>query len=52
MFKELDEVLITRLLEPTRQVDGTGPMVRQPLVGDRGTVVYVLDASHYVVECV
>lgn len=55
-FEEYDVVRVTRLLTPHRQVDGTEGVMRQPEVGDLGTVVHILhDAGgnwKYMVECV
>ena len=54
-MQEYDVVRSTRLLTPSRENSGTETVMRQPQVGDVGTIVYVLhDAgtdSKYVVEC-
>jgi hypothetical protein len=50
--RELDIVVVEKLLVPTRDVTGTERMTRQPRVGDQGTVVRVLDGEHCVVECI
>jgi hypothetical protein len=51
-FRELDAVRVVRLLTPTRQVDGSGGVVREPRPGDLGTIVHVLGEKTFVVECV
>ncbi len=51
-FAELDVVRVARLLTPTRRVDGTEAVVRQPCVGDVGAIVHVLGEDTFVVECV
>src|SRR5437762_14125799 len=56
VFNELDHVQVVRLRHPTREVDGTERVRRQPRVGDCGTVVSLLqrgsDPPGYYVECV
>lgn len=52
MFNELDSVVVRELRSPSRQVDGTEGFVRQPRVGDQGTIVYVLGPTAYLVESV
>ena len=52
MFHELDVVVVRVLQSPTRQVDGTDSVMRQPRVGDQGTVVHVLGSREYAVESV
>jgi hypothetical protein len=52
MFKELDIVVVRALLTPTRHVDGTDTIKRQPRVGDQGTIVHVLGPEAYIVESV
>jgi len=52
MFNELDTVVVRALATPTRHVDGTDAVKRQPRVGDLGTIVYVLGPGFYVVESV
>ena len=52
MFNELDCVVVRALQSPTRHVDGTEGIKRQPRVGDQGTVVHVLGSNAYVVESV
>ncbi len=55
-FKEYDVVKVVRLLTDSRRIDGTESIMRQPQVGDVGTIVYVLDdsgdESKYIVESV
>lgn len=55
-INELDMVRVVRLEGgPTRPVDGTPGAVRQPAIGDTGTVVASLEAGgvrKYIVECV
>lgn len=51
-FKELDVVIVRDLLRPTRQIDGTEGVMRQPRLGDQGAVVHVLSPQEYAVECV
>jgi hypothetical protein len=41
-FRELEVVRVVRLLTPTREVDGTAGLSRQPRVGDVGSIVHVL----------
>jgi hypothetical protein len=52
MFNEFDTVVVRALVIPTRHVDGTDAVKRQPRVGDEGAIVYVLGPDSYVVECV
>jgi len=56
IFNELDQVQVVRLHQATREIDGTERVRRQPRIGDRGTVVALLqggsDAPGYYVECV
>jgi predicted extracellular nuclease len=56
IFHELDQVQVVRLHHAARKVGGTERVRRQPRVGDRGTVVALLqrgsDAPGYYVECV
>jgi len=51
-YRELDCVIVRTLRTPTREVSGTDQVVRQPRVGDQGSIVHVLDSTHVVVECV
>jgi hypothetical protein len=55
-FKEYDVVKVVSLLTDSRRIDGTESIMRQPQVGDVGTIVYVLDdsgdESKYIVESV
>ncbi len=44
-------VRVCTLLVPERPVDGTSTVLRQPRVGDIGTVVHVYDSSNMIVEC-
>jgi hypothetical protein len=52
MFSEFDIVVVQSLRTPTRQLDGTQAVRRQPRVGDAGTIVHVLGPHDYVVESV
>ena len=52
MFQEFDVVIVRALLTPARRVDGTEGVVRQPIVGDVGTIVHVHTPSDYIVESV
>ena len=52
MFNELDTVVVRVLITPTRHVDGTDAVKRQPRVGDQGAIVHVLGPDAYVVESV
>jgi hypothetical protein len=56
MLKEYDAIKICSLREPNRSYDGTEGIMREPRVGDTGTVVDVLGEHSkgmmYVVECV
>lgn len=52
MFGELDIVLVRALRSAVREVDGTPGVVRQPRVGDQGTIVHVLAPDRYIVESV
>jgi hypothetical protein len=52
MFAELDVVVVSKLLVPDRRVDGTQGCVRQPCLGDDGTIVHVLGPHDFIVECV
>ena len=52
MFNELDTVVVRVLATPTRHVDGTDAVKRQPRVGDQGAVVQVLGPEAYLVESV
>jgi len=47
-----DIVQVCKLRTPSRHVDGTDGVCRQPRVGDRGTVVFPLDAAKFIVESV
>jgi hypothetical protein len=51
-FRELDVVRVVHLLTLTRKVDGTTGVLRQPRVGDLGTIVHLLGPHSFVVECV
>lgn len=55
MIAELDSVRVVRLLEP-KAPEGSAKMVRQPRVGDTGTVVGIRETARgdriYTVECV
>jgi hypothetical protein len=52
MFNELDVVVVRELLTGHRHVDGTAGVVRQPYLGDIGTVVHVHDSKNFIVECI
>ena len=56
MLQEYDIVEIRRLRKPNRAYTGTNAVMREPKVGDRGIVVYLLgedeEEMKYVVECV
>ena len=52
MFRELEVVLVRKLRSITREVDGTAGAMRQPRIGDQGTVVLVLGDAEYAVESV
>jgi hypothetical protein len=47
-----DTVRVTGLLLKNRFVDGTAGVVRQPQIGDTGTVLHVLGAGSVAVECI
>jgi hypothetical protein len=49
-FSLLDTVVVRSLRTPTRKVDGTESVKRQPQVGDEGAIVHVLGPHDYVVE--
>jgi len=55
-FKEYDVVKVVSLLTESRRIDGTDSIMRQPKIGDVGTIVNVLDdagyESKYIVESV
>ncbi|UCD84281.1 MAG: hypothetical protein JSU92_13545 [Deltaproteobacteria bacterium] len=55
-LREYDVVRIVALSSPSRHVDGTEAVLRQPVVGDTGTIVNITgeDTDHplYTVECV
>lgn len=52
MFEELSVVVVAKLLVAERRVDGTAGCVRQPRVGDVGTVVHVHGPHDFIVECI
>lgn len=52
MHRELATVVVRKLVQPRRQVTGTERVLRQPRVGDQGTVVRVPGADWRTVECV
>jgi hypothetical protein len=39
-MKLLGVVRVTKLLAPARHVEGTASVVRQPMIGDMGTIVW------------
>jgi hypothetical protein len=49
--RELDVVRITSIGTAERTVDGSPGFVRQPLVGDVGTIVHVVGPTRFIVEC-
>jgi hypothetical protein len=51
-YRELDVVVVRRLIVPTRTVTGTDGVVRQPRIGDQGAVVRLLGSGRCLVECV
>jgi hypothetical protein len=52
-IQELEVVRVAQLSGSTRPVIGSGTSIRQPAVGDIGTVVAVLGGgAMYTVECV
>jgi hypothetical protein len=55
-LKEFDVVRVVKLLTPNRHIDGSQRVMRQPRVGDIGTIVHVLNdaglESAYLVEAV
>jgi hypothetical protein len=51
-FAEHAVVVVRRLRTPTRHAMGSEGVQREPRVGDRGTIVFVLDADNFSVECV
>jgi hypothetical protein len=51
-FRELDVVCVCRLLAPSRTIDGTLDVRRQPRVGDIGAIVHALSEDEFIVECV
>jgi hypothetical protein len=51
-FREYDVVRVARLRTETRYISGTPGGMRQPIVGDLGTIVMVYDGSHLAVESV
>lgn len=51
MIKLLDVVRVVRLFEPSRDLTGTTGILRQPRVGDEGTVV-LMKKGTYLVESV
>lgn len=52
MPRELDVVRITSLGSVERAVDGSPGVVRQPVVGDLGTIVHLIRPTRFIVECV
>jgi hypothetical protein len=52
MFNELDVVIVSTLCSESRHVTGTSGIVRQPYLGDIGTIVHVHAPTDYIVECV
>jgi hypothetical protein len=52
MPRELDVVRITSIGTAERSVDGSPGFVRQPIVGDVGTIVHKVGPTRFIVECV
>lgn len=52
MPRELDVVRITSIGSVERAVDGSPGVVRQPVVGDLGTIVHLIRPTRFIVECV
>jgi len=50
--RELDVVRITSTGTVERIVDGSPGVVRQPAVGDLGSIVHVISPTKFIVECV
>lgn len=50
--REQDVVRITSIGTAERTVDGSPGVVRQPVVGDMGTIVHVVGPTRFIVECV
>lgn len=50
--RALDVVRITSVGTTERTVDGSPGVVRQPVVGDIGSIVHVLGPTRFIVECV
>jgi hypothetical protein len=54
--EELDVVKIVRLDKPRRRVTGSESILRQPIIGDIGTVVHITEINpdewSYTIECV
>jgi hypothetical protein len=51
MPRELDVVRITSIGTVERTVDGSPGVVRQPVIGDLGSIVHVLSPTRFIVEC-
>lgn len=51
-FQEYEKVRIKRLEQPQRYIDGSANIKRQPQIGDVDTIVFMLDNSNCIVECV
>lgn len=49
---EHDVVKVRSLRVARREVEGSPGICRQPLIGDVGTVVNVLDCANFLIECV
>lgn len=49
-FDVLDRVRVARLLQPTREVDGSGAEPPQPRIGQHATVVDVVGEGMYLAE--
>lgn len=56
-LQEYDVVKVIQLNQAERSIDGSAGIMRQPRIGDTGTILVVLDTNPdlepmYVVECV
>ncbi len=52
IYPEYKVVLVRKLIEPQREIDGTSGALHQPRVGDQAVVVSVLEPEHRILECV
>ena len=51
-YREFDVVVVRTLLTATRNVTGTDRVMRQPRIGDQGSIVHILGTENCIVECV